>query len=139
LKKPTKEDAEILLMMIQTYNTPRYAESLKWYIKDFSAKDYAEFKAKYPAGSTGWGHLEDVLGFYEFSGVLVSHGLLNENLFFDTINIEVIWSKIRHIIPAWQEEAGPAQFENFAWLAKRYRNWKKNVWRPGLKWKSNPN
>ncbi len=82
--------------------------------------------------------MEDVLGFYGFAGVLVSHGLLNENLYFDTINIGVIWNKIIHIIPEWQKEAGPTQLENFAWLARRHRKWKRDVWKPGHKWKSNP-
>ncbi len=138
MKKPTKEDAEIFLRLIQTFNTPQQSESLKWYMKDFSAKDYAEFEAKYQKGSPEWGHLEDVLGFYEFAGVLVSHGLLNENLFFDAYGIEVIWKKVGHIIPDWQKAEGLSHLENFAWLAKRYQSWKKNVWKPNQKWKVKP-
>ena len=101
MRNPSKEDVETLLMLIQTFNTHQYPDLLKWFIRGFSAKDYADFKTKYPQGGTEWGHLEDVLGYYEFAGVLVSHGLLNENLFFDAINIDVIWNKIGPVVPGW--------------------------------------
>jgi len=135
MKKPTQEDAKVFLMLNQTFNTPSQRDAGMWFMREFSAKDYADFKAKYPVGGTEWGYVGDVLSFFETAGVLVSFGLLNENLFFDATGFEFVWKKIGHIIPAWQKAESPAIWENAVWLAERYRYWKKNVWKPNQKWK----
>ncbi|MDA4122483.1 MAG: hypothetical protein OK456_04790, partial [Thaumarchaeota archaeon] len=83
MKKPTKRDAELLLQMSETFNTPEARDAMTWFMKDFSAKDYKEFKSKYPDGSPGAQNIGMMLGQFETAGVLVSHGLLNENLYFD--------------------------------------------------------
>lgn len=138
VKRPTIKDAELLLRLNQTFNTPQMVESGNWFMKEFSAKDYQEFKSKYPVGSKEWAHVGDVLSSFETAGVLISHGLLNENLYFDASGIEFVWDKVAHIIPEWQKEAGAALWENAVWLAERQKKWKKNVWKPNLKWKTKP-
>lgn len=135
MKKPTKRDAELLLKLFETFNTPRMEEAGTWFMKEFSAKDYKEFKSKYPAGSQGYNNVGMMLSEYETAGVLISHGLLNENLYFDASGIEFAWKKVGHIIPDWQKEVSPAIWENAVWLAKRQKQWKRDVWKPNLKWK----
>jgi len=136
MKKPTKDDAEIFLRLMQTFNTPHDHDAGIWFMREFSAKDYAEFKSKYPRTSDGYHNVGHVLSFYEVAGVLVSHGLLNENLFFDASDIAFTWAKLEKIIPGWQKEVSPALWENAVWLAKRYKYWQKNVWKPNQKWKT---
>jgi len=135
MKKPTKEDAEILLRMFQTQSSPQNFEAGTWFFKEFSAKDYEEFKSKYPVGSDGFSNVGTVLSSFETAGALVSHGLLNENLYFDVSGIEFAWQKIGHIMSDWQKDTDPALWENAVWLAERQKEWKKKVWKPGLKWK----
>jgi hypothetical protein len=135
LKKATTKDAEILLRLLDTMNTPQMRDSMMWFGKEFSAKNYKEFKAKYPVGSEGLGHVSTILGSFELAGVLVSHGLLNEDLYFDVSSIGFFWGSFEKIIPGWQKEAGPALWENAVWLAARQKKWKKEVWKPDLAWK----
>ncbi len=136
MKKPTKQDAEILLRLFETFNTPQMVESGQWFMNEFSAKDYQEFKSKYPENSKEFAHVSDVLVGFETAGVLVSHGLLNENLYFDASGIEFVWKKVGHLIPEMQKETSPALWENAVWLAERQKQWKKKVWKPNQKWKT---
>jgi hypothetical protein len=138
MKRATTKDAEIFLKLQDTLDTPQMREAFLWFEKEFSAKDYEEFKSKYPMGSEGHMHLSHVLGSLEIPAVLISQGLLNENLYFDASGIEFIWPKVEHIIPELQKEAGPALWENAVWLAARQKQWKKDVWKPGLAWKLKP-
>jgi hypothetical protein len=138
MKRPTRRDAEILLRLLETFNTPEMRESGLWFMKEFSAKDYQEFKSKYPEDSKEYAYVGDVLSGFETAGVLISHGLLNENLYFDASGIEFIWKKIGHIIPEWQKETSPALWENAVWLAQRQKQWKEKVWKPNQKWKTQP-
>jgi len=138
MKKPTKEDADLLLELFSVSNTPQDQEAGMWFTKEFSAKDYEEFKSKYPTGSAEYGKILIVLSSLEAAGALVSHGLINENLYFDMSGIAFLWEKIGHIIPDWQKDSDPALWENAVWLAERQKQWKKKVWKPNLKWKLAP-
>ena len=135
MKKPTPQDAEILLELLGTFDTPQMQEAIQWFMKDFSAKNYQEFKSKYPPGSDAYSKVGRILGSFELAGTLISHGLLNENLYFDTSGIGFVWMKIGKIIPGWQKDTDPALWENAVWLAERQKEWKKNVWKPNLDWK----
>ena len=135
--KATKEDAELLLKLFQTTNTPENTEALNWFNREFKPqKNYKKFKAKYPPGSKGSDSVGRVLGTFETAGVLISQGLLNENLYFDVSGIGFLWPQLAPIIPGWQKEAGGNLWENAVWLAERQKWWQKNVWKPGLKWKT---
>ena len=136
MKKPTRADAELLLSLMRTFSTPHDLEAGKWFMSEFSASDYEEFKTKYPPNSDGYHHVIHTLSFYEVAGALVSHGLLNENLFFDASDVGFAWSKLEKIIPGWQKETSPALWENAVWLANRYKRWQKKVWKPNQKWKT---
>jgi len=135
MKKPTRQDAEMLFRLMQAFSTPEDHEAGLWFMKNYSAKDYVEFKSKYPFGSPEFVHISHVLSSYEMAGVLISHGLLNENLYFDSVDVMYVWNMVKDIIPDWQKDAGPALWENYVWLAKRYQWWLKNVWKPNQKWK----
>lgn len=87
-----------------------------------------------PAGEQGAHLLAEFLGFFESAGVLVSRGLLHEDVFFDApFALELVWAKIGTILDEWQAAAGdPAVWENVAWLGKRNEVWLKTKWRPRL-------
>jgi hypothetical protein len=121
---------------MQSQNTPENNQAMEWFMKEFKApKNYKKFVAKYPVGSQGFDNVSRVLAGLETAGVLVSHGLLNENLYFDVSGIEFIWPTLAPIIPGAQKESGPTLWENAVWLAERQKWWKKNVWKPNMKWK----
>jgi hypothetical protein len=136
MPKPTKEDARLLLKLVEISQSDSLREADRWLMSDFSAKDYQEFVEKYPMGSKEFQQAERLLGFFETAGVLVSQKLLNEDLFFDLgFGIDEVWGKLGPIISGWQKVAGPALLENAVWLHDRHVEWQKKVWKPGLRWK----
>lgn len=138
MAKPTKQDSDTLLKLVELAGSPRSQDARNWFIKDFDASDYEEFKTKYPEGSVEYAHVTTLLGFFETVGVLVTHGLLNEDLFFDlNFGLTPLWNKLGPIVSGWQKATSPALWENAVWLAKRNETWAKNTWRPRLAWKMN--
>ena len=136
-KKPDKEDADLLLRLMEVGNTPEATDAMAWFGKDFDAKNYKEFKAKYPDGSPGDRHFGTLMTRLELDGVLVSHGLLNENLYFDFSGIGFMWPKLGPIVEgARKEMKSQALWENAVWLAERQKQWSKTVWKPNLAWKT---
>ncbi len=135
MTKPTKDDAEIFLMLIQSFRDPRTEEAYRWFMSEFKAKDYKKFKQKYPRHSEGARNIGRILGDFEVAGVLVSHGLLNEDLYFDSSGIGFIWPTLEKIVAGMRKDMGPALWENAVWLAERQKAWAKEVWKPDLAWK----
>jgi hypothetical protein len=60
------------------------------------------------------------------AGVLVSRGLLHEDVFLDgPFALELVWAKIGPILEEWQAAAGiPGVWENVARLGKRNEVWR---------------
>ena len=135
MTRATRNDADIFLRMLDSMSTQQMQEAMNWFSKDFSAKDYSEFKKKYPQGSLGNNNVMAILVNFETQGVLVSHGLLNEDLYFDFSGIGFIWPRLEKIVAGMRKEMDESLFENAVWLAKRQREWKKEAWRPNLAWK----
>jgi len=134
-KRPTKDDAELLMRMMELSSNPRMAEAMTWFDNELKVKDYTEFKEKYPMGSPGNNYFGMIVGQFELAGALVSHGLLNENLYFDISGIGFVWDRLDPIIKGQRKEMGPALWENAVWLAERQKKWSKSVWKPNLAWK----
>ena len=86
------------------------------------------------AAATRRNLLFNVLAFYEGAAVLVSRGLLHEDVFFDSpFGFELLWPLVSPLIGEWQQAANdPAVWENVQWLGKRYEWWHEHVWKPKL-------
>jgi hypothetical protein len=133
-RAPNQHDATLYQGMHALKDTAIQAEARSWFFEHFDATSYAELNEKVPRGSRERHLLAKFLGFYEAAGVLVSHGLVHENVFFDApFGLEMVWAKIGMILDEWQAAANdPAIWENVAWLGKRQEVWLKTKWRPKL-------
>ena len=94
--------------------------------QEFKAISYQDFATKYPRGSEGSNYFFSVGHFLEVCGVLMKHGLVNEDLFFDTFWFEPIWKNFEPVISSMREEFNePSLEENFEFLYNRYLEWRK--------------
>ena len=69
-------------------------------------------------------HFIAVCGFFELSGVLVNHGLIDQDLYFDIFNPTPFWNKARPIIEGMKIDR-PYIYENFESLNSKRLSWKK--------------
>ena len=123
--EPTQRDVDILLKLWEMHSSERMLDAMGWILSEFSARDYEEFKHKYPRGSEGRKKFTLVCGMYELAGVLITRGLLNEDLYFDLIGgIEAVWGKIQPVLPGWRAEVDPRMYENFELLHQEYQRWR---------------
>jgi hypothetical protein len=131
---PNQDDAMLYQRLHALKDTAVQAEARAWFFENFDAASYAELEERYPRGSRARHLLAEFLGFFEGAGVLVSRGLLHEDVFFDApFALELVWDKIGSILNEWQAAAGdPGVWENVAWLGKRNEVWREPKWRPKL-------
>ena len=129
---PTSEDAHIYLQLLEMSQQAQFIESRRWVAHELDAENLKALNTKHPEGSVERSRVSSVLGFYESVGVLVSRGLLHEDLFFDApLGFEHVWARAEVLVLDWQRSANDESvFENLVWLARRYENWRETAWRP---------
>ncbi|HET7344432.1 MAG TPA: hypothetical protein VFJ05_00995 [Nitrososphaeraceae archaeon] len=93
---PKNNNTDTLLKLYQIYDNHRNA--ILWFLEELDANDYEGYLQKYSGASSERSHFIAVCGFFELSGVLVSYGLIDQNLYFDIFNPTPFWNKAKPIV-----------------------------------------
>ena len=117
-------DVDTLLKLYEIYDNHRNARL--WFLEGLDAADYNEYRKKYSGASMERCHFIVVCGFFELSGVLVNHGLVDQNLYFDIFNPTPFWNKAKPIVEGMRSKrSDPFYYENFESLNDKRLSWKK--------------
>lgn len=114
------KDVDTLFSLYEIYDRNR--ESFLWFLEDFTAKNYEEYKQKYHGTSKDRCHFIRVCGFFELSGTLVKRGLIDSNLYFDVFNPTPFWQKSKSVIEGMRETR-QFIYENFELLNEMKVKW----------------
>lgn len=126
--KPTYQDARLLLEIVKLTQDEAFLKARAWWFANLPEDPpmkLEEFDNKFPGGSEGSEMFEFIASHFETAGVLMKHGLLNEDLYFDRYFVEPYWDRAKAIVKARRERWHPAVAENFAWLARRAEAWRR--------------
>ena len=116
-------NANRLLKLYEIYDNHR--DDILWFLEDLDANNYEEYSEKYSGTSSGRSRFIAVCGFFELSGVLVSYGLIDQNLYFDMFNPAPFWEKAKSIVEGMRKKR-PHIYEKFELLNNERLNWTKN-------------
>ena len=119
---PKTDNTDTLLKLYQIYDNHRNA--ILWFLEEMEANNYEEYLEKYSGASTERSHFIAVCGFFELSGVLVSYGLIDQNLYFDIFNPNPFWNKAKPIVEGMRTKR-PHIYENFELLNNKRLSWTK--------------
>ena len=119
---PKTDNTDTLLKLYQIYDNHRNA--ILWFLEELEANDYEEYLEKYSGASSERSHFIAVCGFFELSGVLVSYGLIDQNLYFDIFNPTPFWNKAKPIVEGMRTKR-PHIYENFELLNNKRLSWTK--------------
>ena len=123
MKKDAKtNNIDTLLKLYQIYDDHRDARL--WFLEGLGASNYDEYREKYYGASMERSNFIAVCGFFELSGVLVNHGLVDQDLYFDIFNPTPFWNKAKPIIEGMRIDR-PYIYENFESLNSKRLTWKK--------------
>jgi hypothetical protein len=124
-RKATREDVELMLKVASLYNTDYDFEASEWFWREFHENTFLEFRSKYPQGTKGAQLFERFTSRFEYFGVLIEYGFLNEDLFFDRYgSLQAEWEKAKPIVYGLRKEWNEPRFrENFELLARRGQKW----------------
>jgi hypothetical protein len=112
----------LILELYKIYNGHR--DSRLWFLDELDANNYKEYHEKYSAVSKEKSHFIAVCELFELSCTLISHGLINPDIFFDIFNSGPFWHKAKPIVDGMRETR-PHIYENLETVSKKRNNWKK--------------
>jgi hypothetical protein len=115
-------NTQTLFNLYNIYDNHR--EAVLWFLEDFDANSYEEYVEKYSGASVGRSHFVTVCGFFELSGVLISHKMIDQNLYFDMFNPTPFWQKAKFVLEGMRIKR-PHIYENFEALNDRRLKWTK--------------
>lgn len=115
-------NTDTLLKLYEIYDNHRNA--VLWFLEELDAKNYEGYLEKYSGASSERSHFIAVCGFFELSGVLVSSGLIDQNLYFDIFNPTPFWDKAKPIVEGMRTKR-PHIYENFELLNNKRLSWAK--------------
>jgi hypothetical protein len=112
----------VILDLYKIYDGHR--DSRLWFLDELDANSYKEYHEKYSSTSKEKSHFIAVCGFFELSGTLINHGLINPDIYFDIFNPSPFWHKAKPVVEGMRESR-PHIYENFENLSNKRNNWKK--------------
>ena len=119
-KKPTWEDADLILRIDELAARPETRAALDWFRKNHLGVTTSSVYP-IPRESPEFEHVQRFVELFETMGVLVRLGVLNEELVHERWLSRAPWDFVRPTIERERRTLGPDYASNFEWLAERDR------------------
>jgi hypothetical protein len=122
---PTYEQAELQLKIFDLRRESRLRQARDWFNQNFYANTLDEAMRIAPMGTEAGTSFMMVVSYWDQACAYLNHGLLHEDLFFET-NDEFffIWERVKpSIAEGRQRFANPLFLANLEEAAKRYEAW----------------
>jgi hypothetical protein len=119
-RKPTWEDADILLRIDDLAARPETRAALDWFRKTHLGIRQVD-PVLIPRDSPEFEYMHRFIELFETLGALVKAGVLNEELAHDRWMSRAPWQVLKPTIEQERQSLGPAFAANFEWLAERNR------------------
>ena len=124
--QPTHEQAQLHLQVYDLRREPRLRQARDWFQQNYIA-DTPEQAMKLAAPGTEHGiFFGMVIGYWEQACALLNHGLLHEDLFFETSGeFFGVWEQVKTVLPQFRQQfRDPNMLSNLEKTAKRFEEWK---------------
>jgi hypothetical protein len=121
-KKPTWEDADLLLRIDELASREETRRALDWFRRNHLG---LEGHGVHPISRDAeeFAYVQRFVELFETVGTLVKHDLLHEELVHDRWMSSAAWDFLKPTIERERRLAGSGYAENFEWLAERNRAW----------------
>jgi hypothetical protein len=125
MAKPTYEQAQLHLQIFEQRREARLRQARDWFFKNYHVKDFDDSNRVAPMGTEAGTNVMMVLSYWEQACAFLNHGLLHEDLFFET-NGEFfgVWEMVKPTIAEGRERFKHKGFlGHIEKAAQRYEQW----------------
>jgi hypothetical protein len=113
---------DILIKLYKIYDGHR--DAILWFLEELDIDSYEEYIQKYGGSSIQRSYFIAVCGFFELSGVIVKHRMIDSGIYFDMFNPTPFWNKAASAVEGMRKKR-PHIYENFEMLNNKRLYWTK--------------
>lgn len=123
--KPTHEQAQLQLQVYEMRREARLRQARDWFFQNYIVSSFDDAMRIAAPGTEGGTFAMMVTGYWEQACALLNHGLLHEDLFFETTGeFFGIWELVKPMVPQARERFKDPHFlEHLEKAAKRFEAW----------------
>ena len=122
--KPTHEQAELMLRLYDLRREARMRQARDWFVHHFAPKSMQEMQRLVPPGSDENAYLRMVTSYWEMVCAYLNHGLIHEELFFETSGEQyLVWVRIQPILADIRKQFSKYSFAHSEKAAQRFEKW----------------
>jgi|SRR5262249_6701184 len=102
--KPTYEQGQLQLQLYDLRREAKLREARDWFNQSYFVDSFEESQKLAPFGSKEGTYLMMVTSYWEQACAMLHHGLLHEQLFFETSGeFYGVWDRVRPVVPKMRE------------------------------------
>lgn len=125
MRKPTHEDAELLVRLYEIRRDPELRRARQWFLHEFKPGEWSEIKARYMSFQDEDRWFRMTISYWEMVAAMVNRGILHPDLFFDHTGEDVVsWERCKPWIAGARADIRPSyliQFERMVAAHQEYR------------------
>jgi hypothetical protein len=124
-KAPTHEQGQLQLQLYDLRREAKLREARDWFNQNYFAESFEDAMRIAPFGSKEGSYFMMVLSYWDQACAYLNHGLLNEQLFFETSGeFFGVWERIKPVVPGAREKFQQKLFAaNLEKAALRFEKW----------------
>ena len=114
MRKPTHDDAELLLHLYEIRREPELRRARQWFLTEFKPTGWMEIKLRYLSHSDEDRRFRMTTSYWEMVATLVNRGVLHSDLFFDHTGEDIVtWERCKHWIAEARADIRPTYLYQF--------------------------
>ena len=124
--QPTHEQGQLHLKVYDLRREPRLRQARDWFQQNYTAETFEEAMKIAAPGTEHGTYVGMVIGYWEQACALLNHGLLHDELFFETSGeFFGVWEQLKAVVPQFREQfKDPTLLSNLEKAAQRFEAWK---------------
>jgi hypothetical protein len=121
----TYEDANLVLRLYELRREEKLRTARAWFAANFMASTFEDMQRIAPPGSTENAYLRMVSSYWEMVASLVTSGVLNQELFFQSGGeLLFVWTRLQDVTPYYREATqNPYAWHNLEMVGTSFIQW----------------
>jgi hypothetical protein len=125
MSQPTHEQGQLQLQLFELRREAKLRQAREWYFRNYFVDTMDDSMRIAAPGTENGALVMMVLTYWDQACAYLNHGLLHEDLFFETTGeFFAVWELVKGVIPEGRQRFSNNQFlGNLEKAAKRYETW----------------
>ena len=128
MRKPTEDDAELLLHLYEIRRDPELRRARQWFLTEFKATDWSHIKTGYLKFGDEDRWFRMTTSYWEMVGSMVNREVLHAELFFDHTGEDIVsWERCKPWIAGARADIRPSYLIQFERMVAAHQEYRKKV------------